>query len=344
MKRFLSVLLLLGMLLTILISCDLGGEVSTDAEPTKTAESENKTETSTKKKKETEEKKPMTGAKTDETLKILSIGNSFSDDTMQYVYQIARSAGVEKIKLGNLYIGGCSLDLHASNARNDKSAYDYRTNYDGAWHNTPNHKMSDALLSENWDYVILQQQSGSSGKAETYSQLEYMIEYVRALAPEAEILFNMTWAYQQDSTHADFPKYENDQTTMYNAIVSAVQSKVYTNTDIVDVIPNGTAIQNARSSYVGDRLTRDGFHLSLDLGRYIAGLTLFYKITGISIENIEFMPEGVDPDLQKVAIESVMNAVAIPFEVTYSSYTTAPSFDEIPSAVENRSGKALCIP
>lgn len=327
MKKLLSVLLLLSMLLTMLASCNTTDGPLEVTELTEGSDTQKPTQKATQKIKETEEKKPMSGAKTDDTLKILSIGNSFSDDTMQYVYQIAKSAGVENIKLGNLYIGGCTLDLHATNASYDKAAYDYRTNSNGTWSNTPNYKISDALLSENWDYVTLQQASGSSGIADTYATLQYMIDYVKSLAPDAEIFWNMTWAYQQDSTHSEFPKYDSDQMTMYRAIVAAVEEKICTNEDIAGVITNGTAIQNARTSYVGDRLTRDGFHLSLDLGRYIAGLNLFYKITGISIENIEFMPEGVDYDLQKVAIESVMNANTLPFEVCYSEYTEEPVLD-----------------
>jgi hypothetical protein len=115
---------------------------------------------------------------------------------------------------------------------------------------------------------------------------------------------------------------------MYESIVSAVQSEVATKSRIEYIVPNGTAIQNARTSYVGDRLTRDGFHLSLDLGRYIAGLTFFYQLTGISIENIEYIPDGVDPDLQKVAIESAINAVNVPFAISSSRYTEEPTFDE----------------
>ena len=44
--------------------------------------------------------------KEDGVLKILTIGNSFSVDCMEYVYQIAKAAGVEKVKLGNLYQPG----------------------------------------------------------------------------------------------------------------------------------------------------------------------------------------------------------------------------------------------
>ena len=47
-------------------------------------------------------------------LKILSIGNSFSDDAQRYLYQIAR-AGHQEMKVVNAYIGGCSLHRHYTN-------------------------------------------------------------------------------------------------------------------------------------------------------------------------------------------------------------------------------------
>ena len=43
----------------------------------------------------------------DGELKILAIGNSFSVDAMQYVYQIAQEAGIKNITLGNLCIDEC---------------------------------------------------------------------------------------------------------------------------------------------------------------------------------------------------------------------------------------------
>ena len=264
----------------------------------------------------------------DKTLKILTIGNSFSDDTMQYVYQIAKSAGVEKISLGNLYIGGCSLDTHASNARADKGAYEYRTNTSGSWSTVKEYKMSTAIKSQNWDFISLQQASGVSGIESSYAELSYLIGYVKGLCPDAKIVWNMTWAYQQDSTHSSFPKYNSNQTTMYNAIVNAVAKKIRVRDDIFAVSPTGTAIQNARTSYVGDKLTRDGYHLSYDFGRYIAGLTFFSQLTGISAENVTFAPDGVDDSLQKVAIEAASNAVKAPAEVTKSQYTSEPEFDE----------------
>lgn len=265
--------------------------------------------------------------KEDGTLKILTIGNSFSDDTMEYVWQIADDLGI-RAKLGNLYIGGCTLNTHATNAKRDEAAYEYRTNSRGSWSTVNNYKLSDAIRSENWDYISLQQASGSSGVARSYSQLEYLIGYVKELCPDAGIVWNMTWAYQQDSTHSEFPNYQSDQTTMYNAILDAVEEKVRPQKEIFAVIPTGTAIQNARTSYIGDHLTRDGYHLTYDLGRYIAGLTFVHGLTGMSVENVTYAPDGVDDTLQKIAIESAMHAVQTPGSVTASGYTVEPAFDE----------------
>lgn len=57
------------------------------------------------------------------SLKILCIGNSFSVDTMQYVPNICANLGIKKIHLGNLYIGGCSINRHWENVKNNAKAY-----------------------------------------------------------------------------------------------------------------------------------------------------------------------------------------------------------------------------
>lgn len=261
----------------------------------------------------------------DGALKILTIGNSFSDDSMEYVYQIAENLGVEEIVLGNLYIGGCSLSTHLSNAKNDSAAYTYRLNKDGTWNSTSGYKISTAVASDDWDFISFQQVSGSSGDADTYDDLASLIKIVEPQNPSARLVWHMTWAYEGDSEHGDFEKYENDQMTMYNAIVDAVKTKILTNSDIEIVIPAGTAIQNARTSYIGDTLTRDGYHLSKDLGRFIAGVTFVHKLTGLSIDNLSYAPTGVDASELLVAIESAKNAVNAPYEVTDSSYLESGS-------------------
>ena len=266
----------------------------------------------------------------DDTLKILMIGNSFSDDTIEYVDRIAKSLGIENVVLGNLFIGGCSLATHESNARNDIGAYEYRFNDGSGWTNTPKMCMSTVILSQNWDYISLQQSSGESGLVETYgSHLKYMIDYVNNLKSEnTKLIWNMTWAYKQSTSHTPFENYNKDQMTMYKAIVNAVNKEVIPTNAFDVIIPSGTAIQNGRTSYIGDNFNYyDGYHLSRDLGRYVAGLTLVKQLLNVDIDNIDFVPETINKNAKKVAIESANNAVKNQFEVTQSAFKEEPSID-----------------
>ena len=259
----------------------------------------------------------------DGVLKILTVGNSFSVDSMEYVYQIAKANGVAEIELGNLYIGSCTIYKHLTNAKNDNSAYTYYTNSTGTWTSTEEYKLSTAVASENWDFISFQQSSTYSGQADTYDDLNKLIDVVKPLCTNKKVSFvwHMTWAYQGGSTHSGFANYNNDQTTMYNAIVSATQSKIVTNDNISKIVPNGTAIQNARTSYLGDTLTRDGYHLSFNQGRIIASLTMLSSLIDVDLENIDLSGISSDEAFIDVAIESTKNAILTPFAVTNSAYT-----------------------
>ena len=56
-----------------------------------------------------------------QTIKILAIGNSFSQDATRYLHQFASAAGIDT-KVVNLYIGGCPLERHWKNIENDEKA------------------------------------------------------------------------------------------------------------------------------------------------------------------------------------------------------------------------------
>ncbi len=258
------------------------------------------------------------------SLKILAIGNSFSVDAMEYLWQILDDVGVEDITLGNLYIGGCSLNTHYSNAKADSGSYTYYKNTAGTWTSREGHKISTALAEEEWDIVTLQQASNDSGMKDTYSNLDKLVEYVVNAVPSAcKLYWHMTWAYQQNTSHDGFANYSRDQMQMYNAITEAVKAVPMKNKYIEGLIPCGTTVQNLRSSYVGDTLTRDGYHMSLGLGRYITGLTWLAALGG-DVDEIEWMPEKSYTSDMPAIREAVKNAVAKPLEVTKSSYTQAP--------------------
>ncbi len=264
-------------------------------------------------------------------LKVLAIGNSFSDDAMEYFYDIAEDYGVENIVLGNLYVGGASLQLHFSNSQANSKSYEYRKNVDGTWVTTNDSTLIDGITDEDWDIITLQQRSGISGMDTSYDPyLDLLVSYVNQhkTNENAKLVWHMTWAYQQNSDHAEFVNYNRNQISMYTEITRVVKEIVLSNQEINIVIPAGTAIQNLRTSFYGDTLTRDGYHLSYTAGRYIAGLTYFAAITGLSIDDIEFTPSDMSEYSVGAIKEAVNNSIEKPYEVTNSTFTEVQTRDD----------------
>jgi hypothetical protein len=78
-------------------------------------------------------------------VKILFIGNSFSQDTTKYLESIAGG----ELFVRNLYIGGCSLKMHAENIQQANPAYAYEKDAEC----TAMVSINDALLFEKWDVI-----------------------------------------------------------------------------------------------------------------------------------------------------------------------------------------------
>ncbi len=253
------------------------------------------------------------------SLKVLAIGNSFSVDAMRnYLYDVLKSADYDQVILGNLYVGGCSLDQHWGYISNKSGSYEYHKNEDnGKWETTYGTQALTALQDENWDVITVQQVSSNSGQPETFGNLQNIVDWVNQYKtnPDAKVMWHMTWAYQQDSTHEAFPNYGSDQMTMYNAIVNAVQGTVLNVEGIDGVIPAGTAIQNLRQTALGDTLTADGYHLNDQHGDYTASLTWYAAITGESLDLVDYAPASVTNDVFNIK-RAVGRAIINPYEIS----------------------------
>lgn len=223
-------------------------------------------------------------------MKILSIGNSFSQDAHKWLHKLAKVNGVD-IETVNLYIGGCSLETHWTNAVNNNEYYGFELNG-----NACEHKISieQALKTEAWDIVTLQQVSGLSGLQESYEPyLSKLVAVIKNILPNAKLYFHQTWAYEIDSGHNGFAIYNNDQRQMYEDIIRTTENAAKSIN--ADIIPVGRVIQYIRKNIPefnyengGISLCRDGYHLSLDYGRYIAAATWLHTITGIKVKETEF--------------------------------------------------------
>ena len=257
------------------------------------------------------------------TVRILAIGNSFSQDAVeQYLHELAEAEGISTI-IGNMFIGGCSLERHVKNARENAPAYAYRKiGTDGKKREKGKMSLEAVLADEDWDYVSLQQASPFSGMYETYeASLPELIEYVKARLPKkTKLMLHQTWAYASTSKHSGFKNYNCNQLTMYQAIADAVKKAAKAN-KIKIVIPSGTAIQNARTSFIGDHLNRDGYHLDVKIGRYTAACTWFERIFKHNVVGNPYAPEGLDEARKAVAQKAAHAAVKHPYKVTELSIT-----------------------
>jgi len=220
-------------------------------------------------------------------LKILALGNSFSQDCTAHLEKMTSGAYVR-----NLYIGGCSLECHASNLTENVAAYSLQK--DGIGTSSDLVSANEVFTSEAWDVITVQQVSGKSGLYDShYPYLTTVLEYIRKLCPTAKIVWNQTWAYATYSSHGDFPNYDCDQSKMFSMI--AKTSHRVADENGLDVIEVGHSIQALREKLPpdGTELCRDGFHLSLDYGRYAAAY-VWAKFFCLPVN--DYCPDGTDAE------------------------------------------------
>ena len=281
--------------------------------------------------------------------RILFIGNSYSEDAtdgLTYpdssVYEgYSTFYKMMKISLGNsvdveialAMSGGKSMTWHATTADQGQENYEFRVvgdKTDGLWQNVPEVKTTaGALTYDDWDAVVLQPygpeiEKGSSASASStkpFVKLEdstsFMLDYVGERTPDADVyLYLIISRTQENAYFAGLDKY--DKIRYYTDIASHLTG-TKTGKGFTAVVPVGTAIQNARSTYLTMHhsvdpsgvvnfdtdpvtgLQRDELHVSYSVGRYIAALTFTETLVpenarrgdplGVDIRR----PEGAEP-------------------------------------------------
>ena len=89
-----------------------------------------------------------------DTLRILGIGNSFTDDGMMYLPELLEAAGIRNVVLGRLYIAGCSLERHCREYAGNAPAYIYYKSTSNRWETVSKKAtLLDGIADERWDVV-----------------------------------------------------------------------------------------------------------------------------------------------------------------------------------------------
>ncbi|MGN1018746.1 MAG: DUF4886 domain-containing protein [Aristaeellaceae bacterium] len=224
-------------------------------------------------------------------MRILAIGNSFSQDATAMLRPVLASSGIQA-EVMNLYIGGCSLERHWQNIEQDAPLYEEQR--DGE---PTGRKLSirQALAEGPWDWIVTQQASHDSGWENTYEPfLTLMAGWLRERAPEARLALQQTWAYERDSDHAHFMRYHRDQEEMYRRLTLCYREAAARHA--LTLIPCGDVIQALRREPPfqyergGISLCRDGFHMNALYGRYALALCWGRRLTGLCAEENPHVP------------------------------------------------------
>lgn len=184
----------------------------------------------------------LQGAEKGSSLRILTVGNSFANDATHFLPEMVKAGGKELV-LFKANLGGCSLKRHADLLK----AFDADPSLPA---NRPykkegkDYSLKEALESDRWDFVTIQQLSNDSFKPETFEpHAGEIIAAIRKYAPGAEIVIHQTWAYRED--YPGFAKGDSSQAAMYEGLEKAytLLAKQYG----LRIIPVGKAMQVARS-------------------------------------------------------------------------------------------------
>lgn len=286
---------------------------------------------------------PAIAADDGKTVRLFTIGNSFSYNATTYLQQLAEAGG-HKITIGTAAIGGASLHRHWKQV--EKSEADPHGKA-GRYGNGKT--LKELLASQPWDYVTIQQASWLSHDYATYQPFaDRLAAYVREHAPEAELLIHQTWAYRVDdprfagdpkpgqpATHVEM---HEQLTAAYEQLAGAVGAEIVPVGDAFHLADTDTTWgyrpdesfdsaaaeppalpDQTHSLHIGwrwhqnkdgsQKLTMDGHHAGIP-GRYLAGCVFYEVLFDESVVGNPFIPDGLDPDYARFLQETAHAAMA----------------------------------
>ena len=295
-------------------------------------------------------------------VRILTVGNSFTHNATRYLNDIAQAAG-HKLTQKMLSIGGSPLERHATMALAfEKDPSDSSAKY------ANDDSLPQALQSESWDVVTIQQASIKSHDVETYRPYaEQLADIVHRYAPQAQLLVHQTWAYRKDdprfsgppktvgepATQAEMYRGLSDAYSTITTELSArripVGDAFWLADNDVDFGYRGAADFDAtqatypelpdqtHSLHVGYRwrgqrgkqtLNMDGHHANL-AGEYLGACVWFECLFGESPVGNTFVPENLAPDYAAFLQSVAHRAVEQAKDAMHGvAAPTVPAFDD----------------
>ena len=296
-------------------------------------------------------------------LKVLTLGHSLAVDSNHMINLVSATEGIgeyEEIMIGTLYYSGCRLSQHVAFIQSGEAAYNLYMSSTATADAPPvilkEMTMEQAVRLEYWDVIVMMGNPWEIDSASAFENgsIQAIQTFVNGIKmnPNAIFAWHMPWATPGDTEllnmypHEPNSHYNNalsygfDKSAHFSAMTGCVEQYILTDETFRFVIPTGTAMQNAWSSYLTDKdIHRDYFHAT-DFGRLMTSYVWYCKLMGIEkLEQIKvdaipavFLKSTEDKSQDRVLtdaekaiiLESVNNALKDPMHMTQSQYTEAP--------------------
>ena len=253
-------------------------------------------------------------------LHILFIGNSFSQNTSEYLADFALNLGVADVKVGTLYIGGCSVNMHTDNFENAAPSYEYFVNEGKGAVLTPNTSITAALDSDEWDIIAIQSGTGDGSRVTdpfAYGNVEKLASLVKAAAKGSpKLLFCMTWIGEACHSHPEIRAFDGNTALMYALMRDIVQYYVAQLPIIDGIVPAGTAVENARVCLPGEKLSLDHYHMGGVAGLSLLALNFLANATDLDVNALTWWPDSLTNEEKETILACVKAAKENPYEIT----------------------------
>ncbi len=342
---------MLKKLIALLLVCLLlaGCAPAADTTPDTTAQDSVATEPS-------EETVPVATESPEEAqvLKILIIGNSQSSDATMILYDVFKAHKPEQqVVLGHTYYPDASIEVQAGKITLEEKVFEYRKNTNGTWEKTTDLAMKKVLKDDQWDIVVLQEDSFLAGMNASFDNIyiQAITGYVDSILEHPhKFLWNMTWACSNDDTFYagsyvpqppegfkdNFKRtYNYSSGAQLQQMITQVNNHILTKDQFAGVIPSGTAVQYAHImlDIPQTELYRDYTHL-LDFGRTLVAYLWYAQLTGETLTEVklDIFPEEMRPKLYKqygdleiteemkqIIVETVNGTLKAPLELPVRS-------------------------
>lgn len=256
---------------------------------------------------------PTYNADFSKTVRILGIGNSFTLDLFdQHFVPICQGEGLNVI-VGYPYQGGTTIREHVNYYLADSKEYDYRKWVDGKLTKTgeKTRTLKNALEDEPWDLVLIQSRGASDTYAAASDGMPELMQIVRENVDTFQFCQHVTWA---DALCGDLMGCKTQDERTDSLLFWGARN--YNRFGYDYLLPVGRAIQNARTTFLGDNLNRDCHHLNTAEGRYIAALTFYEILTGKSCIGTKYQPTGMTAYRAEVCQHAAHNAILSPLKTT----------------------------